>query len=156
MSSHRSNPGRKQQAPLGSSRCEPLETFPNLRFPRLEWLLEQLLLQSRPSRWRITGRWLIEQLWIRRTDRQLRQRREIPDVEILEARALLSAAFTQSGTTLNISLNDNQLVAVEVNSSGYLFTLSNSSTGNTWSGTATSWAATSGTRCWSTPRATPA
>jgi hypothetical protein len=40
-------------------------------------------------------------------DRQLRRRHEIPAVEILEARALLAAAFSQTGSTLNISLEDN-------------------------------------------------
>ncbi|MCY3013073.1 MAG: Ig-like domain-containing protein [Planctomycetota bacterium] len=112
--------------------------------PGLDWLLDSLALRPLTSVWR-----LISAPVVRRSRRpsyryQILPQRAIASIEILEARALLTASYSQIGNTLNISLDDSQLVTVDAIASGYTFTLTNSSATNSWQGSANGWVSTNG------------
>jgi hypothetical protein len=116
MSQPHSHRNRNDQPRVQPSQPQPPTARRALRLLGLEGLLERLALQPLPGGWLWRGPRLIERLWSRARDRGLRRRPEVPRVEILEARALLSASFTQTNTTLNITLNDSTLVTVDANS----------------------------------------
>ncbi|MEN9664820.1 MAG: hypothetical protein RLZZ326_1183, partial [Planctomycetota bacterium] len=112
--------------------------------PGLDWLLDSLALRPLTSVWR-----LISAPVARRSRRpsyryQILPQRAIASIEILEARALLTASFSQIGNALSISLDDSQLVTVDAVASGYTFTLTNSSATNSWQGSANGWVSTNG------------
>jgi hypothetical protein len=113
MHPNRKTFGWKQKRKIAALHRSLRAAFRRTLFPLLDWSLERLSLQPLHTRWpltvaRIMQRWrVIQHRRLPLRDRQLRRRHEIPAVEILEARALLAAAFSQTGSTLNISLEDN-------------------------------------------------
>ncbi len=156
MKSTRKTFGRKQLRKIVALQRRLQAAILRTLFPNRKWSLERLSFRKLCSWWQLNAgrlipswqvtprRPLIQRRRLTLHDLQPRRVRQVPTLEALEARVLLAAAFTQTGSTLNVNLQDSQLVTVDAGASGYTFTLSNSNTSNSWSGTTTSWVSTNG------------
>ena len=156
MKSTRKSFGRKQLRKIVALQRRLQTAILRTLFPNRKWSLERLSFRKLCSWWQLNAgrlipswqvtprRPLIQRRRLTLHDLQPRRVRQVPTLEALEARVLLAAAFTQTGSTLNVNLQDSQLVTVDAGASGYTFTLSNSNTSNSWSGTTTSWVSTNG------------